>query len=73
MKTKPKQRKKSKQLYLIRTASGRMGGRDDMEFTDDIAGICDTPWITIYEVRELTKKEFLKKTKPNSFGRKNND
>ena len=57
MKTKPKQRKKSKQLYLIHTASDRMGGRPDMEFTDDIAGISDTPWITIYEVRELTKKE----------------
>ena len=57
MKTKPKQRKKSKQLYLIHTASDRMGGSPDMEFTDDIASISDTPWITIYEVRELTKKE----------------
>lgn len=59
MKTKSKQRKKSKQLYLIHTASDRMGGRPDMEFGyyENIAGISDTPWITIYEVRELTKKE----------------
>lgn len=66
MKTKQKQNKEPKQLYLICTASDRMGGRDDMEFTDDIAGIPDTSWITIYEVRELTKKERKKVEKQKS-------
>lgn len=58
MKAKLKQHKKTKQLYLICTVSStRMGASPDMEFTYDIAGISDAPWITIYEVRELTKKE----------------
>jgi len=46
-----------KPLYLVTTASDRMGGKDDMEFTHDIAGIPDTPWITIYEVTKLSEKE----------------
>ena len=60
MKTKQKQNKESKQLYLVYTASDRMGGRPDLEFTYDIAGISNTPWITIYEVKELTKKSVKK-------------
>lgn len=49
--------KKQKQLYLIHTASDQMGGKPNIVFTYDISGVSDTPWITIYEVRELTEKE----------------
>lgn len=44
-------------LYIVCVASDRMGGKDDVSFETDISGYPDTPFVSIYEARELTKKE----------------
>lgn len=34
-----------------------MGAKDEVYFETDVSGYPDTPFVSIYEARELTKKE----------------